>query len=215
MKFFWFSSRIRNPAIFLTTDSRISFTHNVTEFLWNISLTNFTCIMQVDQQEADSYRNLSLNRHLGFKFDKTVTVTAAEHISSFSHHTWYYDAKARIAPNHPFNPSPIVDKTGNVRINVTFRRVRVTIFCCGKVISVSYSECVSAVSNVRIYYIFQHHLINGTISEKKKVIDHKIRVFIFSTNLSATFLILRRIERDIIINVHPFPCKVTLILLIL
>ena len=84
--------------------------------------------MQVDQHEPDSYRNLSLTSHVGFIFDKTVAVTAAEHISNFSHNTLYDDAKARIVPTHTFIISPIVDKTGNVRINVTLRRVRVTIF---------------------------------------------------------------------------------------
>jgi len=132
IKFLWLSSRIRNPAIFLTTDSWISFTHNVHEFLWDISLPNFTCLMQVDQQETDSYRNLSLTRHVDFIFDKTVTVTEAKHISSFSHHTWYYDAKARIGPTHTFIPSPIVEKTGNVRINVTLRRAHVIIFAVEK-----------------------------------------------------------------------------------
>ena len=83
--------------------------------------------MQVDQQEPNSYRNLSLAHHVDFIFDETVTVTAAEHISNFSHHTWYDDAKLRIAPTHRFIPSPIVDKTDNVRINVILRRVRVTI----------------------------------------------------------------------------------------
>jgi hypothetical protein len=88
--------------------------------------------MQVDQQENNSYRNLSLTRHVGFILHKTVTETAPEHIYSFSHHTWHYDAKARIAPTHTFIPSPIVDKKGNVRINVALRRVRETIFAVGK-----------------------------------------------------------------------------------
>jgi len=40
---------------------------------------------------------------------------------------------------------------------------------------------------------FPHYLINGTIFGKKKVIEHKIRVLIFSSNFE-TFLILRKIE---------------------
>jgi hypothetical protein len=35
---------------------------------------------------------------------------------------------------------------------------------------------------------------------KKKVIEHKMCVFIFLQHLSHTFLILRRTERDTIIN---------------
>jgi serine kinase of HPr protein (carbohydrate metabolism regulator) len=37
-----------------------------------------------------------------------------------------------------------------------------------------------------------------TIFKKKKAIEGKMRVLIFSTNLSETFLILRRTERDMI-----------------
>jgi hypothetical protein len=42
--------------------------------------------------------------------------------------------------------------------------------------------------------------------------EHKMCVLIFSSNLSETFLILRRIERDIIINVHRATCNVHVIL---
>jgi len=35
---------------------------------------------------------------------------------------------------------------------------------------------------------------------KKKVVEHKMCVLTFSTALSETFLILKRIERDMIIN---------------
>ena len=37
---------------------------------------------------------------------------------------------------------------------------------------------------------------------KKKITEHKMCVVIFSTNLSETFLILRRNERDMIKNVY-------------
>jgi hypothetical protein len=37
-------------------------------------------------------------------------------------------------------------------------------------------------------------------------------VLIFSTNLSETLLILRRIQRDIIINLHRSLCEVPIIL---
>jgi len=51
--------------------------------------------------------------------------------------------------------------------------------------------------------------------QKKKVIQNKMCVLIFSTNLSATFLILKRIQQDIIINVKRSSCKVLFILVIL
>jgi hypothetical protein len=46
----------------------------------------------------------------------------------------------------------------------------------------------------------------------KNVIEQKMCVFIFSTILSETFLILRRIQRDIIINVHRSSVKYPLFL---
>jgi len=44
--------------------------------------------------------------------------------------------------------------------------------------------------------------------EGKKVIEHKMCILIFRTNLSKTFLILRRTERDIITNLYWCSCKV-------
>ena len=46
---------------------------------------------------------------------------------------------------------------------------------------------------VWLYYIFPHYLTNGTIFEKK-VTEREMCVSIFSTDLSKTFLILRRNE---------------------
>ena len=47
--------------------------------------------------------------------------------------------------------------------------------------------------------------------KKKKPIEHKIRVLIYSATLTAKFLILRTIQRDIVINVHGSLCKVPVI----
>ena len=44
------------------------------------------------------------------------------------------------------------------------------------------------------------------------ILEHKMCVLIFSTNLSETFLVLRGIQRDIIINVQRYSCKVSVIL---
>jgi hypothetical protein len=57
----------------------------------------------------------------------------------------------------------------------------------------------------------------STLSHKRndfgeKVIEHEMCVLIFSTNLSETFLILRRIQPDIITNVHRPSCKLPVIL---
>ena len=59
---------------------------------------------------------------------------------------------------------------------------------------------------VRLYNIFPHYLINGTIFWKN-VIWYKMWVFWF-LYICLTFLILRRIQRDIITNAH-MPSKKT------
>ena len=61
-------------------------------------------------------------------------------------------------------------------------------------------------------HLFLYYLINGTIFGKKKVIEHKMCISIFSINLSAIFLIKRRIDLGIIINVYRSSCRVTLLL---
>ena len=59
--------------------------------------------------------------------------------------------------------------------------------------------------------IFPQYLINGTIFGRK-FIEHKT-CGLFTLQLSSeTFLILRRINQDIVINVHRSSCKVSVIL---
>ena len=88
--------------------------------------------------------------------------------------------------------------------------------CCSeKAMSIRYCECVFTERNVheplRLNNIFLHFLINDTIFEKKKILNTKC-VLNFLWNLSETLLYLRRIERDMIKNVHWFSCKVPVIL---
>jgi len=64
---------------------------------------------------------------------------------------------------------------------------------------------------VWLYHIFPHYLINGTIF-RKKLSDMKCVLWFSIQLLSEKFLILRRIQRDIIINVHRPSCKVPVIL---
>jgi hypothetical protein len=99
-------------------------------------------------------------------------------------------------------------------------------FCCRKSLSITYAECVY------VTLVIQHakrvHTITlsslaclaipyfSTLSHKrhnfrvKKLLNIK-RVLIFCTNLSETFLILRRTEWDII-NVRRSSCKLSFIL---
>jgi hypothetical protein len=64
---------------------------------------------------------------------------------------------------------------------------------------------------LRLHHIFRHYLINGTIFGKK-LLNTKC-VFWFSLQLlSKTFFIIRRIQRDIVINVKKSSCKVPVIL---
>jgi len=91
--------------------------------------------------------------------------------------------------------------------------VRSCNYCCsGKAIRVIHSECVFGalgikhdahepychMLGVRLYNIFPHYRIKGTIFEKKKLLNIKC-VFRFSLQrLSETLLILKRMERDVI-----------------
>ena len=59
------------------------------------------------------------------------------------------------------------------------------------------------------------HKISKAVRFSKKGTEHKMCVLIFCTTLSLTFLILRRIERDVIKNVYWFSCKVSVIIVIL
>jgi hypothetical protein len=59
---------------------------------------------------------------------------------------------------------------------------------------------------VWLYQIFPHYLKNGRIFGKT---EHKMSLLLFSTGFVWKCLILRRIRRYIIMNVHTFSCKVS------
>jgi len=86
----------------------------------------------------------------------------------------------------------------------------------------SYPECKSHLFCVDMYchllpvwldHIFPLYLTNGT-NFRQKLYKHKMRVLICTQLSSVTSLFLRRIGRDIIINVHWALCKLPVILVV-
>ena len=104
--------------------------------------------------------------------------------------------------------------------------------CCEKAICITYSQCVS------VALVIQHKKSMGRIilssvawwfcniffancksqttrfsgGRGRRGNGHEMFTLIFSTNLSKTFLILRRTERDMIKNVCRSSCKVAVII---
>jgi hypothetical protein len=68
---------------------------------------------------------------------------------------------------------------------------------------------LSSVACLAVPYFFT--LSHKRHDFRKNVIEHKMCALIFATTLSETLLILRSIQRDIIINVHKYSCKVPVI----
>jgi hypothetical protein len=99
--------------------------------------------------------------------------------------------------------------------------------CCRrKVISITYSECVFVTLGIQYAKRMRRIILSSvaclavpnvsTLSHKrydfrKNVTEHKLCVLISLQLLSETFLIIRRIQQDIIINVHRSSCKVPVI----
>jgi len=94
--------------------------------------------------------------------------------------------------------------------------------CSGKAISVTYSECASIAFFIQHAMGMSHVILSSvayldlpafsTLTHKRhdfrnKVAEHEICVWIFHYNFE-TFLILRRIQRDIFINAYKSPCSV-------
>ena len=90
--------------------------------------------------------------------------------------------------------------------------------------SITYCVCVCSLRNpackalapcfhlwpAPLYSIFPHYLVNGTIFEEK-VLNIKYVFRVSLQLLSEAFLILREIQRDMIINVYRLSFKVLVI----
>ena len=98
--------------------------------------------------------------------------------------------------------------------------------CSGKAINNTYSECMSVSLVIKHAKCMRHIILSSvaslappcfsTLSHKRHDFRKKLNikcVFGFSLQLlSETFLIIRRIQRDIVINVKTTSCKVPVIL---
>ena len=117
------------------------------------------------------------------------------------------------------------NKTGSVRVKVTFRYVHKTMLPW-KAASITYSDCVSVPLVVK-HAKCRRHIMSlvacetvpyvSTLSLRRRDFRGKVMnikcVFWFSQHfLSETFLILRITERDVIKNSYWSPCKVSVIL---
>jgi len=119
----------------------------------------------------------------------------------------------------------IIQDKKKARINVWYWGTSVQTFLPRKSSkeAITYSEYVTKlrypVRNAHVSYFnlwpvwlcstFPHYLINGTVVGKKKLFNTKCVFWIFQRRLSEAFLILRRTERDMIINVYWSSCKVS------
>ena len=118
---------------------------------------------------------------------------------------------------------------GDVRTNVKLRSVRLTCCSCGKIISIAYSEFVFVVlaiqqakhmghiilSSVAIPALREFFTLSPTRHDfRRNFTERKMCILILSTNLSETFLILRRNQRDSVMNVHRYSCKVPVFVII-
>ena len=98
---------------------------------------------------------------------------------------------------------------------------------CGKAISITYSECVSVVWVIQHAQRMRRIILSTVVCQSlpyfsvlsyrlhhywKKVIKHKMCVLIFCTTFFLNIYHLRRIPRDIFINVHTSAHKVPVIL---
>ena len=74
----------------------------------------------------------------------------------------------------------------------------------------AYTPCCDVICGLCRHHIIRHYHINGTVFGK--VTDYKMCSDFSLQLLSRTFQILKRIWRNIVINVKTYSCKVPVIL---
>jgi hypothetical protein len=115
------------------------------------------------------------------------------------------------------------NKTGNASITLILRRVRATTVALEKFYVMS--TFVALVSSTRLNHIVTCGLSSSTTFStlyhkwcdfrKRKFIEHKMCVLIFSTTFFVKhFSVIRRTERDMIKNLYRSSCKEPVILVI-
>jgi hypothetical protein len=80
-----------------------------------------------------------------------------------------------------------------------------TQFFCWYIFTVLLMDCGLSGCTILSHFFYKHH-------DFRENFEYDISLFILSTTLSETFLILRRIQRDIVINVHTYSCKIPVVL---
>jgi hypothetical protein len=107
-------------------------------------------------------------------------------------------------------------------------------FCCEQIFTIKYSKCLSVVLTIqyaqRLYLVMWSSMVSptvlyfSTLSHKwhgcrKKLIGHKMcynflykAIFKSVRSVSETFLIIKRIQRKIVINMSRYFCKIRIII---
>jgi hypothetical protein len=114
-------------------------------------------------------------------------------------------------PNNCVSPSTITDYIRCLRQRRSIYTISQDRQCTYDVPLWGFHVTTVAVETQRCIFVFPHKLINCE-TFGNKFIEHKMYVSIFSTILPEIFLILKIIDREIIINLHRSLCIVPVIL---
>ena len=134
------------------------------------------------------------------------------HYAAWFKNTWWYQCQICIRVFWVFvSWCTVLNNWGNIRINVTLRRVWLKIFAVEKqyyvflvcVCSLTYPACKQHAPYCIVLSVLRGSTVFSTFSHKrhalpKNVSEHKMCVLIFSAPLYKIFLIPRRIQPNVI-----------------